>query len=299
MKNETSLGIFYAITAYMIWGILPVYWKYLASVSALEVLAHRIIWSFFFVTFLILLRRQWTIVRKILQERKQVIFLICASIMITINWGVFIWAIQADHILDSSLGYYINPLIAVLFGVLFFKEKLNRWQLIAILLALTGVAILIIQFGQVPWIALILAITFAIYGALKKAIQAPSIISLALETAIILPIALGFVFFRQANGNGALGQSSIFATILLLGAGIVTATPLLLFAEGAQRIPLSTLGFTQYIAPTMMFLLGVFVYHEKFKLTNAISFGFIWLALAVYSLSQFNILRQNKLANQA
>lgn len=298
MKSEKSTGVAFAIAAYAIWGVLPIYWKLLLSVPSLEVLSHRVIWSFVFVTCLILLSRQWGEVRKVLADRRQVTYLLFASFMITINWGFFIWAIQNGHVLDSSLGYYINPLIAVLLGVLVFKEKLNRWQLIAIGSALIGVVILVVEFGRFPWVSFVLAITFALYGALKKAIRTASIISLAIETAIILPIALGYVLFRQAGGQGALGGESTAVTLLLLGAGAITAIPLLLFAEGAKRIPLATLGFTQYIAPTLMFILGVFVYHEAFKLVNAISFGFIWLAVLIYSISQSGMLKRSMKISQ-
>lgn len=298
MKSEKSIGVAFAIAAYAIWGVLPVYWKLLLSVPSLEVLSHRVIWSFVFVSCLILLSRQWKEVRKVLADRRQLTYLVFASFMITINWGFFIWAIQNGHVLDSSLGYYINPLIAVLLGVLIFKEKLNRWQIVAIGSALVGVAILVVEFGRFPWVSFVLAFTFAFYGALKKAIRTASIISLAIETAIILPIALGFVLFRQAGGHGSFGGGSTMVTLLLFGAGAITAIPLLLFSEGAKRIPLATLGFTQYIAPTLMFTLGVFVYHEEFKLVNAISFGFIWLAVLIYSVSQSNLLKRSLLITQ-
>ena len=292
MKHKRSSGVTYAIAAYAIWGVLPVYWKLLGSVPSLEVLAHRVTWSFVFVTGLILLSRQWGEVRRVFADRRQLGYLGLASIMITVNWGLFIWAIQNGHVLDSSLGYYINPLIAVLLGVLLFKERLNRWQLIAIGFALAGVAILVVKLGRFPWISFALALTFAIYGALKKTIRVTSIVSLAVETAIILPAAVGFILFRQMSSQGALGSGSATISLLLIAAGAVTAIPLLLFAEGARRIPLATLGFTQYISPTLMFILGVFVYHEAFEWVNAISFGLIWLAVLIYSISQTSLLKK-------
>ena len=292
MKRENSIGLTTAIAAYTLWGFLPVYWKVLGDVPALEVLSHRIIWSLVFVTLIIGLGRQWGKIQPIIADRKQVRLIVLAAIMIALNWGLFIWAVQSNHLLDSSLGYYINPLIAVLLGVVIFKEKLNPWQQLAIASAVIGVLILVIKAGKFPWLSFALALTFGIYGAIKKAVKATSLVGLALETAVLAPLALVFIVSRQATGHGALGGSSLTVTLFLLGAGVATAIPLILFAFSAKRIPLSTLGITQYIAPTLMFLFGVFVYHEPFQFVNAVSFGFIWLALVIYSLSQTRILRR-------
>jgi len=292
MKREKSIGLMTAIAAYTLWGFLPVYWKVLGNVPALEVLSHRIIWSLVFVTLIIGLGRQWGKIQPIIADRKQVRLIVLAAIMIALNWGLFIWAVQSNHLLDSSLGYYINPLIAVLLGVVIFKEKLNSWQKLAIASAAIGVLILVIKAGKFPWLSFALALTFGIYGAIKKAVNATSLVGLALETAVLAPLALVFIVSRQATGHGALGGSSLTVTLFLLGAGVATAIPLILFAFSAKRIPLSTLGITQYIAPTLMFLFGVFVYHEPFQLVNAVSFGFIWLAVVIYSLSQTRILRR-------
>ena len=292
MKRENSIGLTTAIAAYTLWGFLPVYWKVLGDVPALEVLSHRIIWSLVFVTLIIGLGRQWGKIQPIIADRKQVRLIVLAAIMIALNWGLFIWAVQSNHLLDSSLGYYINPLIAVLLGVVIFKEKLNSWQKLAIASAAIGVLILVIKAGKFPWLSFALALTFGIYGAIKKAVKATSLVGLALETAVLAPLALVFIVSRQATGHGALGGSSLTVTLFLLGAGVATAIPLILFAFSAKRIPLSTLGITQYIAPTLMFLFGVFVYHEPFQFVNAVSFGFIWLALVIYSLSQTRILRR-------
>ncbi|MDD2534520.1 MAG: EamA family transporter RarD [Eubacteriales bacterium] len=286
MKSQRTVGLTAALASYVIWGVLPIYWKQLKAVNAVEVLSHRIIWSFVFVVLLIFSMRQWATVREVIRNRKKLLLIFAAAILITINWGLFIWSIQVNRILDSSLGYFINPLVAVLLGVFIFREKLDRWQQVAIGLATAGVLVLIIEFGQFPWLSMSLALSFGFYGAIKKFVQIPSIIGLALETAFILPLALGWVMFRQITQVGALGRVSLVETVLLLGAGVITAVPLLLFAEGASRIPLSMMGITQYISPTMMFILGLFVYHEPFKLVNGISFGLIWLALIVYTISQ-------------
>lgn len=286
MNREKSIGVATAVVAYTLWGFLPVYWKVLGAVPALEVLSHRIIWSLVFVALIIGFGRQWGRIRPIISDHHQVRLIILAAIMIALNWGLFIWAVQSNRLLDSSLGYYINPLIAVLLGVIVFKEKLNPWQKLAIASAAIGVLILIVKAGRVPWLSFALALTFGIYGAIKKAVKATSLIGLALETAVLAPLALLFIISRQVSGQGALGGSSLTVTLFLLGAGVATAIPLILFAFSAKRIPLSTLGITQYIAPTLMFLFGVFVYHEPFQVVNGISFAFIWLALVIYSLSQ-------------
>ena len=294
MQHEKSIGIATAIAAYTLWGFLPVYWKVLGDVPALEVLSHRIIWSLVFVALIIAWGRQWDKIRPIIAEPHQVRLIILAAVMIALNWGLFIWAVQSNHLLDSSLGYYINPLIAVLLGVVVFKEKLNPWQKLAIASATIGVLILVIKAGRFPWLSFALALTFGTYGAVKKAVKASPLVGLALETAVLAPLALVFILTRQASGQGALGASSLLVTLFLLGAGVATAIPLILFAFSAKRIPLSTLGITQYIAPTLMFLFGVFVYHEPFQLVNAVSFAFIWLALAIYSLSQARIFRRKE-----
>lgn len=276
----------YAIASYAIWGVLPIYWKFLKPVEATEVLAHRILWSFAFVAVFLGLGKLWPQVWDLLRDRRRFWLTVFAAVMISINWGLYIWSIQTNHILDSSLGYYINPLVAVLLGVILFKERLSRGQLLAITAAAIGVLILVLEYGRFPWLSFSLAVTFGLYGALKKLVQVPSLVGLAVETAVLLPFSLAWIGVRQLRGTGALGHSTLLVTLLLLGAGAITAIPLLLFAEGARRIPLSTLGITQYISPTLMFILGIFVYQEPFRLAQGISFGLIWLALIIYTLSQ-------------
>lgn len=194
------------------------------------------------------------------------------------------------------MGYYINPLIVVFIGVLFFKERLDYWQIAALTLAFVGVCILTVQYGKIPWVSLILAFSFALYGALKKLINVQSMLGLALETALIMPFAVLLIVSRQLSGTGAIGVITSFSTLLLIGSGVVTAVPLLLFAKGAKRIPLSTLGVTQYISPTISLLLGIFVYHESFTSTHLISFGFIWCGVLVYSISQINLATKKQYA---
>jgi chloramphenicol-sensitive protein RarD len=292
MPNSTKIGIIYALLAYTLWGILPLYWKIIDKIPSMEILAHRIFWAFIFVGILLIRNSQWKEAIETLKNRKNLLLITLAAITITINWGSYIWAVNSNHIVESSLGYYINPLIVVFFGVIFLKEKLTYWQTAALILAAVGVIILTINYGKVPWISLVLAVSFALYGLLKKLTKVSSMISLALETAIVTPFTLIYIASRQISGVGALGTITLSQTILLICSGAVTAIPLLLFAKGAKRIPLSTLGFTQYISPTISLLIGIFLYHEKFTIVHLISFGFIWLSLLIYSISQTSLVKK-------
>lgn len=292
MKKEMTLGVVCAAAAYTLWGILPLYWKLLNNVFSIELLAHRIIWAFVFLLIISIGTRQWEEIRNIAGDKKQIFFVFISAILITFNWGLFIWAVNSNQIVDASLGYYINPLIAVLLGVVIFKEKLNLMQVIALSVALIGVIILTVEYGKFPWVSVGLALSFGLYGAMKKLVKAKSIAGLTLETVVIAPVALVYIVLRQSSGQGSFGGESIIIPLLIIGTGVVTAVPLLLFAEGAKRIPLSTLGFTQYISPTLMFIFGVFVYHESFKFVNAISFGFIWFAIFLYSVSNLGLFKR-------
>lgn len=286
MDNQKVSGVIYAAAAYALWGILPIYWKLINVVAPMEILAHRIVWAFGFVMFIIAVTRQWKGLKTVFEDRRQVLYAFIAAVLVTSNWGLYIWAVNSNRILDSSLGYYINPLVTVLLGVIFFKEKLDYWKGIALVIASAGVIILTVQYGKIPWVSLGLALSFGLYGAMKKLVKASSIIGLTVETAIVTPFALLFITIRQTTGQGAFGRESIAVMMLLIGAGAVTAIPLLLFAQGAKKVPMSTLGFTQYISPTLSLLLGVFLYHEVFTPVKMVSFCFIWLALVVYSIPQ-------------
>src|SRR5690554_4249652 len=253
-------GVFFAIAAYTMWGIAPVYFKWLETVPALEILSHRIIWSFILVLALILILRRGSRLKPVLQNKKQMLRLTVATCLLGGNWFLFIWAINNDHILDASLGYYINPLLNVAIGMAFFAERMRKIQLVAILLALTGVVIQIVSFGSVPWIALTLACSFAIYGAIRKRLPVDSITGLWLETAILLPIVLIYYgAFAEAQSFN-LVTNGWQLNLLLVAAGIVTTAPLLCFTAAAQRIRYSTLGFFQYIGPSLMFVLAIWLY---------------------------------------
>lgn len=282
--SEQTKGIIYTLGAFCAWGLLPIYWKQLNTISPMGILANRIIWSFIFVAVLLSLTKQWGKTWSILKNRSTVLSLVLSSLIITVNWLIYIWAVNSNHVVEASLGYYINPLITVLLGIFVLHERLDRWQVVSIALAAIGILILTVEFGRIPWIALSLAITFALYGLAKRLIQADSLTGLALETLIMVPAGLVYLTFFQ--GQGASGQINGWTMLLLAGSGIVTATPLLWFAQGAKTIPFATVGFIQYVSPTLSLLLGVFLYKESFSMTHLLSFGFIWTAVAIFTISR-------------
>lgn len=276
-------GIVNAAGAYVLWGLLPLFWKALDTLPALEILAHRIVWSLCFVILLLAYQRHWGWLRGALRNRRVLLVFLLSALFLTVNWFVYIWGVNSGHVVETSLGYFINPLVNVLLGVLFLKERLRLWQGIAIALALAGVLYLTINYGALPWIALTLAGSFGLYGLLRKTAPLSSLEGLTLETAMLFLPAAGYLFYLQLVGRGALGDVGGESTLLLLVSGVVTATPLLLFAAAARRITLTLLGIMQYIAPTIQFLLGVLVYHEPVSGARLIGFGLIWLALAIYT----------------
>lgn len=294
MHNEKTAGVIYAVAAYTLWGILPVYWKLINRVSPIEILSNRIMWAFVFTVLIIAVTKQWNELKRIAKDKKQMFYIFIASILIAINWGLYIWAVNSDKIVDASLGYYINPLLAVALGVLIFKEKLSCWTGIALTIAFSGVIIKTAQYGRIPWISLVLAISFALYGAIKKSVKSNSIVGLTLETAMLTPVAAAYIVSRHIRGFGAFETEGTMVILLLIGAGVVTAVPLLLFASGAKRLPLSLLGFTQYISPTISLLIGIFMYHEGFTVVDMIAFCSIWAALAIYSFSQMSLAKNQK-----
>ncbi|WPC44071.1 EamA family transporter RarD [Clostridium sp. JS66] len=289
MRNEKTVGVIYAVAAYTLWGVLTIYWKLIDGVFPIEILSNRIVWAFVFTVAIIAVTKQWGELKRIAKDKKQMLYIFIASILIAFNWGLYIWAVNSNRIIDASLGYYINPLVVVALGVVIFKEKLNLWQGIALSTAFFGVIIKTFQYGKIPWISLGLAISFGLYGAMKKFVKANSIVGLTLETTMITPIAAAYIASRQFSGVGAFGRESAAVIFLLIGSGVVTAVPLLLFASAARRLPLSVIGFTQYISPTISLFIGIFMYHEGFTSIDMISFVFIWSALVMYSLSQMNL----------
>lgn len=285
-KRSEMLGFINAAAAFLLWGVLPLYWKLLQSVSSLEILANRIIWSFVFSTGLLFLRGQGARLKGILAERKKVLAAAVAALLVSFNWGVYIWAVNAGHVVDVSLGYYINPLLSVCLGMLILQERLGRWQTVSVFLALAGVAIITVEYGAVPWVALSLAISFGLYGLIKKMANIDSVVGLALETLFLAPVALAYLGFVHARGGLSFGGASFMQCLLLIGAGPATALPLIWFGRATQRIPLSTVGFVQYVTPTIMLLIGVLIYKEPFSTIHLAGFALIWCALVIFSWSQ-------------
>jgi len=289
-KNDIQLGATYAGFSYFLWGLLPIYWKFIDNVRADEILANRILWSFIFMVLVLLFTNKWRAFTQTLiglgQRKRQLYALVIASILISINWFIYIWAVNSGQMIQASLGYYINPLVSVLLGMFVLKEKLSFIQYFSFLLALIGVLIISLSYGHIPWISLALAISFGLYGLAKKLITVESSIGLTLETLVITPLAAIYMGYLFYHGENSLFSSDTKTNLFLIGAGAVTAVPLLYFAKGAQKIPLSMLGFLQYIAPTLTLILGVFVYEEHFSGLELLAFIFIWSALTVYSLSK-------------
>lgn len=276
-------GVVYGVSAYAMWGVLPIYWKALHSVPAIQILAHRMVWSLLFCLLILVATRNWSWLSVALRDRRTALTFLGAAALLSVNWFTYIWAINAGFIVESSLGYFINPLVSVLIGVIVLHERLRPWQWAAIGLAFAGVLYLTVAYGALPWIALTLAFTFAFYGLLKKQVRVGAVESMAAETAIMSIPALLFLLWLASQGRGALGHDGAAINALLIGAGAATAIPLIFFAAAAQRIPLSLVGILQYIAPTLQFLIGVFVYHEAFGRTRLIGFSIIWAALLIYT----------------
>lgn len=288
--DNYRLGIFYGLGAYLLWGVLPIYWKLLQHVEAMEILANRFLWSAVFVFFLLLATGKLNIfmqeTKAIFSTKKTACCMVLAAIMISFNWGIFIWAVEAGRIVETSMGYYISPLMNVLFGVVFLRERLAKLQIAAVSCAAVGIGVIIVHNGGLPWAALTLPLTFAFYGLLKKIIIAQPMTSILLETLLISPLAAGYLYYLSIN-EGTVYQSCDMNTLLLLaGAGAVTATPMLLFTACARKLPLNIVGFLQYISPSISLMIGVLIYGEPFTGTTATAFGCIWAGLALFIWSQ-------------
>lgn len=282
-QTNAKKGVLLAIGAYTMWGIAPIYFKTITFVPALEILSHRVIWSFFFLAIIIHFSHQWRNVVSIFQSKSKMLYLIATALLIGANWLIFIWAINANHMLDASLGYYINPLINVVFGMLFLGERLRKLQWFAVALAAIGVAIQIVVFGSVPVVAFALAISFAFYGLLRKKVSVNGQTGLFIETLVLIPAALIYLAWFADSATSSMANNELNLNLLLISAGIVTTLPLLCFTGAATKLKLSTLGFFQYIGPSLMFLLAVLIYGEAFSTDKAITFTFIWGALVVFS----------------
>ncbi len=283
LDKDTVLGVVYAVLAFLIWGISPIYWKALRAVPALEIILHRMVWSFFFLVPLIIIMRRWQEFIDTLKNHRTLLILLFTALIIGGNWLLYIWAVNNDHLLQASLGYYINPLVNVVLGMVFLKERLRAPQILAVVLATAGVLYLTIYYGEFPWIALTLAVSFGLYGLIRKVAPVGSLVGLAVETLLLSIPALVYLFYLDSQGQGSIFRVSLKLDLLLMGCALVTAIPLLFFTLGARRLYLSTIGLLQYIAPSCMFFLAVFLFREPFSSAQVVAFILIWTALAIYS----------------
>ena len=286
-------GIGYGIAAYGLWGAVPIFWPLVKQAGALEILAHRIIWSLVVCVLLLLTvvpRGWWARIG----TRRHLPMLAAAACVVSVNWGTYIWAVNHGHVVETSLGYYINPILSILVGVIFLRERMYALQWVCVGLAALAVVILTFDYGRPPWIALTLAISFATYGVLKKRLNAGAVDTLTVESAILTPVALGYLLYLQLNGTLTFGHLGWGHSLLLMAAGIVTVVPLLFFAAAATRLPLSTLGLLQYIAPTLQFLLGVLYFGEHMSPARWIGFALVWLALVILTADGIRRARSNR-----
>jgi chloramphenicol-sensitive protein RarD len=279
-----QIGMLYAATAYIMWGLFPIYFKALQGIAPLEILSHRMVWALAFLLVVLVSRRQWSWIGRVLRRPKVLAGFAASAMLLSINWYIYIWAVNNGHVVDASLGYFMTPLVNVLLGFLLLHERLRPAQWAAVALAAVGVAWLTWQGGHPPWIGLTLAFTFGGYGLLRKTAALGALEGLSLETFLLFPLAFGYLAILALNGQNAFVQASMPSKWLLAAAGPITAVPLLLFATGARRIPMSTLGLLQYIAPSLQLLLGVWLYNEPFGAERLSGFAVIWSALAVYSM---------------
>lgn len=282
MNKNTQDGLAYSAAAFIMWGLLPIYWKSLEAVPSLELLCNRIVWSLVFVGILLTCKKRWSEVKAALADPKGKILLTLSSCLIGLNWFIYIWAVNHGHVVDTSMGYYMTPLMNALLGFIFMKEKLNRLQSLAIMLAACGVAYSIIDYGHIPYIALTLAVSFAFYGLVRKIMKVESLPGLFVETAVLAPASAAYLIWLAFSGEISIYKIGILENTMLFGAGAATSLPLILFAHGARRLRLVTLGMMQYIAPTLALMLGVFLYNEPFSSARLVTFAFIWSGIAIY-----------------
>ncbi len=282
VMRRAGSGILEAIGAYVLWGLLPVYWKALQAVPPPQILAHRILWSFVFLCGVVTLRREWRLLGELARNGRTLRYHAMAATLLTVNWLTYIYGVNTDRIVETSLGYYINPLVSVFLGVVVLDERLARAQWLAVGLAVGGVAVFTVLVGKLPWIAVVLAITFGLYGLVKKKAEATAVPGLTLETGVVLVPALVWLLVAEGRGVGALGHSDALTNTLLIAAGVVTALPLLLFSSAARKVRLSTMGLLQYVSPTCGLVLGVFCYGEPFDAARLAGFALIWIGLGLF-----------------
>ena len=281
--HRMNRGMVYGLGAYLVWGMLPIFWKQLGAVPSLETMAHRVVWSFVLLTLFLFLGKRWATIQHALVNRRVMLTLATTSALLFANWLVYIWAINEERIVETSLGYFINPLVSVLLGVIFLREHLRAGQWVSVLIAGFGVLYLTIGYGHLPWIALVLAFTFGFYGLLRKTASVGSLDGLSIEMGIMTPLMLGYLLYLASAGFGAFGSQGTATIVLLIMTGLATTVPMLLFNMGTRLVPLSVMGLLQYIAPTLQFVLGVAIYQEPFTQAQLAGFCVIWTALFLYA----------------
>jgi len=292
--REARIGVAYGLGAYLSWGFVPIYFKAVSGVPALEVLAHRVVWSVLLLVCILRWRKRLRSAWSVMRDRTVLLTLIGTTILIAVNWFTFIWAVANDRLLEAGLGYFTNPLVNVLLGFVFLRERVRPWQAVSVLLAAIGVGVRTYYLGSLPAVALILAFSFGFYGLLRKTARVEALIGLTVETTILLPFALAYLGYLTATHHIVFGAQSWSTTLLLAMCGAITSIPLLWFTNAARRLRLATIGFMQYLAPTFQCLLAVVVYGEPFARTQWITFGFIWTALAIYSVDALRGIKQQR-----
>lgn len=276
-------GVLFGVAAYTMWGLFPLYWPLLKPSGAVEILAHRIVWSLLAVVVVLAVRRHWSWIKDLLRQPRKLGLLALAAAIITVNWGVYIYAVNSNHVVESALGYFINPLVSVLFGVVLLRERLRPLQWTAVGFGTLAVLVLTLDYGRLPWIALTLAISFGVYGLVKKQANVGAAESLTVETLVLMAPAAAYLVYLEAAGEATFGHTTTGHALLLVGAGVITAVPLLCFTAAAIRVPLSTIGLLQYIAPVLQFMCGVLVAKETMPTSRWIGFSIVWLALAIFT----------------
>ena len=292
-QNETNAGVAYGVAAYLWWGLVPIYFRAIRHVPAMEILVHRVVWSIVLLAILMRVYRRWPVALAALRDRQVRLTLLGTTTLIAINWLAFIWAVANDQVLQASLGYYINPLVNVLLGFVFLRERLRPTQGVCVLLAATGVVYLTVSYGTLPWLALLLAGSFGCYGLLRKTARVDSLVGLMLETLLLAPLMLGYFLYIVIKGQSVFVNGPLHLTLLLPLGGVITAVPLLWFANAARRLRLATLGLLQYIAPSGQFLLAVVAFGESFTRAHLVSFVCIWTALTLYSVDAIRAARRS------
>lgn len=292
-------GVLFGVAAYTMWGLFPLYWPLLKPSGAVEILAHRMVWSLLTVVAVLAVRRHWSWVRELVRQPAKLALLTLAAVVITVNWGTYIYAVNTGHVVESALGYFINPLVSVVFGVVLLRERLRPLQWVAVGFGALAVLVLTLDYGRLPYLALVLAVSFGVYGLVKKQANVGAAESLTVETLVLLVPALAYLAFLQQAGQATFGNTGAGHALLLVGAGVITAVPLLCFSAAAIRVPLSTIGLLQYIAPVLQFLCGVLIAKETMPASRWIGFSIVWLALAIFTYDSLRAARATARARRS